>query len=63
MVTVISWDMMLCALLGFCFLLGILFEPEDGGSMFLQNVGELRPGYTASHPGRQYSSRFIYESH
>lgn len=51
-VTVILWDMMLCALLGFCFLLGILFETEDGG-MFLHNVDEHRLGYTASLPGGQ----------
>jgi hypothetical protein len=27
-----------------------IFDLEDRGSQFLQNVGELLPGYTASHP-------------
>jgi hypothetical protein len=26
------------------------FRPEDGGSMFLRNFGELLPDYLASHP-------------
>jgi hypothetical protein len=29
------------------FLLGLLFYPEDGGNMFLRNVGSLSPDYTA----------------
>jgi hypothetical protein len=56
MVIIIFWDMMLCVLLGFCFLLGLLFEPEDGGSSLLRNVEKLRPDYTTSHSRRQYSS-------
>jgi hypothetical protein len=41
-------------------LLGLLFNPEDGGSMFLQNIDKLLLDYTASHPRRQqYSSLWI----
>jgi hypothetical protein len=32
------------------FLLGLFFDPEDEGNMFLQNVGSLSTGYTALHP-------------
>jgi hypothetical protein len=35
------------------YLLRLLFEPDDGGSMILQNVVELLPDYMASHPRRQ----------
>jgi hypothetical protein len=35
-----------------CCFLGMLFNPEDGGSMFLKNVSKLLPHYLASHPGR-----------
>jgi hypothetical protein len=27
-------------------LLGLLFHPEDGGNMFLRNVGGIQPNYT-----------------
>jgi hypothetical protein len=33
-----------------------IFHPEGGGSTFLRNVGELVPGYTASHYRRHNSS-------
>jgi hypothetical protein len=33
-------------------LLGLLFNPEDEGSMFLRNFGELLPDYIAIHPRR-----------
>jgi hypothetical protein len=38
---------------------GLLFSPEDGASMFLQNAGELLPDCTLSHP-MQYSSNKEY---
>jgi hypothetical protein len=38
-------------------LASLVFEHEDEGSTFLQNVGKLLPDYTVSHPGKQYSSR------
>jgi hypothetical protein len=34
---------------------GLLFSPEDGGDMFLQNVGLLFPDYRALYPTRQNS--------
>lgn len=34
-----------------CSMLG-LFNPEDGGIMFHQNIGKLLPVYMASHPRR-----------
>jgi hypothetical protein len=37
------------------YLPGLLFNPEDGGCMFLQNIGELLPDYMALHPRQQYS--------
>jgi hypothetical protein len=34
----------------------VFFDPEDGGDMFLRNVGCNSTDYTASHPWRWYSS-------
>jgi hypothetical protein len=34
------------------FLLGLLFNQEDGGSVFLRNVGWLSPDYMALCPRR-----------
>jgi hypothetical protein len=34
------------------FLLGLLFDPEDGGSVFLQNVVVLLSDYIALYPRR-----------
>jgi hypothetical protein len=45
-----------CHLLHAGCLLGLLCDPEDGGSMFLPNVSKLLTDYTASHLTRQYSS-------
>jgi hypothetical protein len=33
-------------------LLGLLLDPEDGGSTFLRSVGEFIRAYKASHPTR-----------
>jgi hypothetical protein len=46
-----------CCLLYADFLLGLLFDPEDKGDMFFQNVGRLSPNYKALHPIRnKYSA-------
>jgi hypothetical protein len=31
-------------------LLGLFFDPEDGGDMFLRNVGSLSTDHTALYP-------------
>jgi hypothetical protein len=36
-------------------MLGLLFHPEDGGSMLLQKFSEDLSNYGVSHPKRQYS--------
>jgi hypothetical protein len=41
-----------CFLLHPGFLLGLLFSPEDGGDMFLQNFGLLSAGYKVLYPVR-----------
>jgi hypothetical protein len=40
----------------------LLFNPEDGNSRFLRDVGELLPDYTASHSGK-WSSFHLYALH
>jgi hypothetical protein len=35
-----------------CFLLGLFFDPEDSGNMFLQNISWLSIDYTALHSRR-----------
>jgi hypothetical protein len=47
-----------CYMLRVGFLLGLFFDPEDGGDMFLWNVGLLSTDYKALHPRRYNSSRF-----
>jgi hypothetical protein len=34
------------------FLLGLFFDPEDGGDMFLHDVGSFSPDHTALYPRR-----------
>jgi hypothetical protein len=34
-----------CCLIFAGYLFGLLFNPEDGGSMFFQNISELLLGY------------------
>jgi hypothetical protein len=34
------------------YLLGLLFDLEDGGNAFLRRVGELLPDYVTSYPTR-----------
>jgi hypothetical protein len=41
-------------------LLGLLFNPEDGGSVFLHNINEHLLDYTVSQPRRKLSS-LIYQ--
>jgi hypothetical protein len=38
------------------FLLGLIFDSENGGVIFLRNVGWLSTDYIALYPGRQNSS-------
>jgi hypothetical protein len=47
-----------CCLLLAGFLLNTLFDPEDAGDTFLQNVRGLLPDYTALKSRRLYSSQF-----
>jgi hypothetical protein len=72
MKSTIFWDMTLCSPLSlnrrfggiyrlhfqlacwFCWT--YFFDPEDGGDMFLRNVGYNSTDYTASYPRRWYSS-------
>jgi hypothetical protein len=42
------------------FLLGLLFDPEDEGDMFLRNIG-LSPYYTALQARRPYSSGGVFD--
>jgi hypothetical protein len=42
------------------FLPGLLFDPEDGGDMFVRNVSWLETDYTVLNPRRQNSSSRIW---
>jgi hypothetical protein len=60
MKSIIFWDVTPCNLFATCLLAGYcwnyFFDREDGGDMFLRNVGCNSTDYTASHPRRWYSS-------
>jgi hypothetical protein len=45
-----------CYLLHSNFLLGSFYGPEDGGDIFLRNIGLLSMDYTALYPRCQHSS-------
>jgi hypothetical protein len=52
MKSIIFWDATPYSLLPLSYLLvlaEIFFDPEDGGDMFLRNVGCISTDYTASH--------------
>jgi hypothetical protein len=42
-------------------LLGLLYDPEDGSYMFLQNIGSLSADYMALYPGRYKSFSLVFE--
>jgi hypothetical protein len=39
-------------------LLGLLFDPEDGGSIFFRNAGKLLPDYTTSEGSNLHRGRY-----
>jgi hypothetical protein len=41
------------------YLLGLLVDPEEGGSTFHQNVGQFLPHFMALYPRRYHSSKRI----
>jgi hypothetical protein len=40
--------------------LGIIFNPENGGSTFVRNFGKLLPGHMTSHPRRSVPFNFEF---
>jgi hypothetical protein len=40
----------------YCCFAELFYNPEDGGDMFLRNIGYHSTHYTASYPRRRYSS-------
>jgi hypothetical protein len=44
-----AWSVRVLCLLHACCLHGVLFDPEDGWSMYLSNGTKLLPNYTESH--------------
>jgi hypothetical protein len=46
-----------CYQIHYSFFLGLFFDTEDGGDLFLRNVGWLSTDYTALFPRRENSSR------
>jgi hypothetical protein len=53
MKSIIFWDMTPCSLLSTTgWFAELFFDPEDGGDMFLRNVGCYPTDYTASYPRR-----------
>jgi hypothetical protein len=69
MKSTIFWDITLCSplrvnpcLVATCFhagfLLGLFFDPDSGGDMFLWNISWLSTDYTVLYPRRQYSSNW-----
>jgi hypothetical protein len=45
-----------CHVFSRCFLLGLFFDSEDRGDIFLRNVGWLSTAYTTLKPRSEYSS-------
>jgi hypothetical protein len=41
------------------YFLGLLFDRENRGSIFLRNLGKLEPGCIVSHPRSHYSPQIM----
>jgi hypothetical protein len=48
-----------CCLLHAAFLFGLLFNPEDGGDMLLQNASWIAPEYTTLHSRKDIFSNVL----